>query len=72
VPPTLPDASGFTERAVPIALWALATVEAIATATTSDSVEIQSRPNILVVFIIALLFSKKFLKACNPELRRRM
>ena len=52
MPPTLPDASGVTELAVPILVWALASVEV----TASSSVQIQSRPNVLVVVVrIALL-----------------
>ena len=51
----LPDASGFTELAVPILVWAFATVELIAKSNTSGSAEMQSRPNVLVLVLIALL-----------------
>ena len=51
----LPDASGFTELAVPILVWAFATVAVIAKSNTSGSAEMQSRPNVLVLVLIALL-----------------
>jgi hypothetical protein len=51
----LPDASGFTELAVPILVWAFATVEVIAKSNTSCSAEMQGRPNALVLVLIALL-----------------
>jgi hypothetical protein len=50
----LPDASGFTELAVPILVWAFAAVEPIARNTTSGSTEMQSRPNVPVLVLIAL------------------
>ena len=54
----LPDASGFTDWAVPILVWAFATVEPIAKTISSGSVEIQSRPNVLVFVLITLLHKK--------------
>lgn len=58
VPPTLPEASGFTELAVPILVWAFATVEAIAKSTISGSAEMESRPNVLMFVLMALLPKK--------------
>ena len=52
VPPTLPEASGFTEWADPIVLWAFATVEPIPKATASDKAKIESRPKVLMFFLI--------------------
>jgi hypothetical protein len=66
VPPTLPDASGFTEWAVPIVLWAFATVEPIVKTTTSDSAEIERRPNVPMFFLIALLPTNR--QSHNPKL----
>ena len=50
----LPDASGVTELAVPILVWALATIGA-AKNTTSDSAEIQCRPSVLVIVVTTFL-----------------
>ena len=55
------DASGFTDWAVPILVWAFATVEPIAKTTRSGTVEIQSRPNVLV-FVLMPLLPKKLLR----------
>jgi hypothetical protein len=54
----LPDTSGLAELAVPILVWALATVEPIAKSTISGSVEIQCRLNVLVFVVIPVLSKK--------------
>ena len=53
----LPVASGFTELAAPILVWALAAVELIVKTTTSGSTEIQRPPN-FPVFVMALVPKK--------------
>jgi hypothetical protein len=62
VPPTLPDASGVTELAVPILVSALAIVGATANNTTSGSV--------LVIVVIALLRKIFLLRYAEPQAKK--
>jgi hypothetical protein len=54
VPAMLPDASGFTELAVPMA-WAFAAVEPIVNITNSGSAEMKTRPDVPLLVHMALL-----------------
>jgi hypothetical protein len=51
----LPDASGCTDWTDPILASALAAVGAAAKSTASGSAEVQSRPNVLLMVVMALL-----------------